>query len=208
MAAWDKEYSRKGGLWRGTTNFALDLPKDSRVLEVGCGNGKNVSALCHRGFELYAVDSSPKAVELTERVVKQLGGEADCRAMDVRSLEFVNGFFDAVVCFHVLGHLLSDERVAAAGECVRVLKPGGKLYFKEFGLKDFRCGKGTLVEEGSFRRRTGIVTHYFSLDEAGALFTRLGLESHLFEDWSVCFRGVSYPRQELNAVFCKPRRKC
>lgn len=204
IAAWEKEYCRKGGLWRGTTNFVLDLPAGSRVLEVGCGNGKNVSALCNSGFELYAVDSSPKAVELTGRVVRQLGGAAQCRVMDVRSLGFSNSFFDAVVCFHVLGHLLSGERAEAAGECVRVLRPGGRLYFKEFGLKDFRCGKGTVVEEGSFRRRTGIVTHYFSLAEARALFAGLELESRLVEGWSVSFRGVSYPREELSAVFRKP----
>lgn len=204
IAAWDAEYRRKGGLWRGSSGFRLDAPQGSHVLEVGCGNGKNASALCTQGFRLVAIDSSSEAIELTRQTVALIGGSCDCRVADVRELPFKASSFDVVICFHVLGHLLEKERAVAAAECSRVLKKGGRLLFKEFGRKDFRCGWYDEVEKHTYQRKTGVLTHYFDKAGVKALFPSLKQEKYWTEDWTVHLRGVAYPRQEVNAVFVKP----
>ncbi len=206
-AAWERAYAKKRIQWRGTTNFDPQLPRGARVLEVGCGNGKNVSALADRGFKLYAVDYSPQAISLCKELPSFKKSGVKFKVMDARKLEFREGFFDAVVCFHVLGNMLAADRRKAAAEASRVLKSGGKLFFKEFGAGDFRFGKGLRVEEDSFKRRTGIVTHYFSgRKEVEELFPGLTLEEFDSERWRVHYDGKALPREEVRAVFIKGAR--
>ncbi|MEW5955433.1 MAG: class I SAM-dependent methyltransferase [Candidatus Micrarchaeota archaeon] len=203
LLAWERDYRRRGTVWRGTTNFA-PLSLKGRVLELGCGNGKTASALSLReSIELHAVDSSPTAVKLCRELVDRIDGKAVVREANGLKLGYANGFFDAVVCFHYLGHLPVAERLKAVEEACRVLKRGGKLFFKEFGTKDFRFGKGKQVEENTFVRGNGILTHYFSQQEIRGMFPALEPESIEPEEWKVLLRGKEYRREEINAVFRK-----
>lgn len=203
MDAWEKEYSRKGRLWRGTTNFKLELPGKSRVLELGCGDGKNLSAISTQGFEVHAIDTSMKAIELCKEYLKHFGGKADFHLMDARNLKFTANHFDAVFNFHCLGHLLEEERKKAASEALRVLKEKGKLFFKEFGSRDFRTSKGREVEEMTFERKTGIITHYFTVHEVKELFPECNFIELKEDSWSVYYSGKKYLREEILAVIEK-----
>ncbi|MFH0973540.1 MAG: class I SAM-dependent methyltransferase [Candidatus Micrarchaeota archaeon] len=214
-AAWERAYARRRIAWRGTTNFAPQLSRGARVLEIGCGNGKNLSALagkdCEKNYEIHAVDYSPQAIALCKQspVLKNAGIKFE--VMDARALRFKNNFFDAVACFHVLGNMLAGDRKQAAREAQRVLKNGGKLFFKEFGRGDFRFGRGIKVERNSFKRRTGIVTHYFEgknegRNEVKELFGELELRDFESERWTVRYAGEALQREEINAVFIKSRR--
>ena len=89
---------------------------------------------------------------------------------DARLLPFRKNSFDAVFAFHVTGHLLLQGRGALACEVARVLRVGGNLFFREFGAEDMRNGQGDEVEESTFRRGSGVLTHYFSEREAEDLF--------------------------------------
>lgn len=195
VKAWEKDYKRKGAVWRGTTNLVLDLPKGSRVLELGCGNGKTASALSLQPMELHAIDVSPTAVKLCAELVRRVGGTADVRVMDGLSLDYPDGFFDAVIAFHYFAHFYADEREQAAKEAQRALRKGGRLYFREFGTRDFRNGKGKKVEDGTFQRGRGIITHYFTVGEAKELLKPLKAETAETEDWTVCLRGENHARQ-------------
>jgi len=197
LRSWDAAYERGALAWRGTTNFEPKpaLRKGSRVLELGCGNGKTASALSLQPVELHAIDVSPTAAKLCAELVKRVGGKAVVKQMDGLSLNYKDGFFDAVVAFHYFAHFYADERLQAVREARRVLKKGGKLYFKEFGSKDFRNGKGAQVEEKTFKRGKGIITHYFTIGEAKELLKPLTVETAETENWTVCLRGVEYARQ-------------
>lgn len=43
--------------------------------------------------------------------------------MDIRNISFSNNQFDCIICYHVLEHILDDEK--AMRELYRILKPGG-----------------------------------------------------------------------------------
>jgi len=70
------------------------LESRSRVLDVGCGAGRAALWLQGRGHEVVAIDISPLALE-----VSRARGVKDCRLMDVRDLDFPEGYFDTVVMF-------------------------------------------------------------------------------------------------------------
>ncbi|HJJ31728.1 MAG TPA: class I SAM-dependent methyltransferase [Methanocorpusculum sp.] len=188
------DYCLRGRRWGGAAEVP-SLPAGAAVLETGCGNGKSLHAFLSAGVRAFGVDISYEAV--------RLAGSAHAVAADIRHLPFKDGVFDAVFCRHVLGHLFESDRGAAAAELLRVVKPGGSLYFMGFGTDDFRFGSGTESECHSFLRGDGIMTHYFTADEVSGYFCGCSSADVFEKRWTLRVRGVEYPRCEVCGVFVK-----
>ena len=189
---WDEDYRTRGALWGGATGRLPDLPPGSRVLETGCGNGKTLAAMTAGGWITVGVDSSPHAVRLAA------SGESPVVVGDICALPFSDATFDAVFCWHVLGHLPGPEMPAAARELFRVLKPGGPLFCKVFSRNDMRYGKGCETGKHSFLRGDGVVTHYFDTAELQDVF---GEGTLTVSAWKMRVRGTLYHREEICGVF-------
>ena len=198
---WDEDYRKRGNLWGGAPAPLPDLPAGAAVLEVGCGNGKTLAALARQHPDVTAVDTSPHAVALARRHP----GTATARiaVADARCLPFCDGAFDAVFLVHVAGHLPAPGRRAAASEVCRVLAPGGTVFFRGFSVEDMRTGKGAETERHTYRRGDGIITHYFTEDEAAELFAPLVPVRVRTHRWRMRVRGRDLPRAEVEAVFRK-----
>lgn len=198
LQAWDQDYIRRGRVWGGSVRGLPDLPEGSRVLEMGCGDGKSLSAM-PIGWRVVALDLSPQALRLA-RKVKESGSFilADgCR------LPLQSESFDAVFAIHVAGHLFEEERRAFAGEAARVLLPGSRLFFRDFSREDMRAEQGEEVEPGTFQRRSGIITHYFDEREVESLFSGLERDFIHTRRWNMRIRGKENVRAEVEAAFVK-----
>jgi len=206
LLAWNPEYRDKGRIWRGAPPKLPDLHPGSRVLELGCGNGKTLAAMMKRPWRIAALDLSPLAVRLGEKIAaffQDPPSEADLLVADGASLPFQDETFDAVFAFHVIGHLRQGDRRRAAREAARVLKADGHLFFIEFGVEDMRAGKGLEVEPRTFRRGGGVLTHYFSEVEVLDLFDMLRPVSIRTDRRSTRIRGQDHLRAEVGAEFAK-----
>ncbi|RPJ74308.1 MAG: class I SAM-dependent methyltransferase [Desulfobacteraceae bacterium] len=115
-----------------TVDFGrLELRPGSRVLDVGCGSGRHVSAayLLPRtvtvGVDAAAAELAAARERLMfhDRLGAHGGGRWHLCAADGMRLPFAAEVFDAVVCSEVLEHLFSPDQAVA--EMMRVLKPGG-----------------------------------------------------------------------------------
>lgn len=105
--------------------FARLLPAGGRILELGCGGGRDAEALIHRGFNVHPTDGSP---EMASQAAERLGRPV--RVMRFDELSDV-GLYDAVWANASLLHV---PRPALGGVLARVfaaLKPGG-LHFASF----------------------------------------------------------------------------
>jgi SAM-dependent methyltransferase len=172
-----------------------------------------------RGWHIVAIDISPRAVMLTRSIIREIaasGQRSDCKdtcskgltedvepiAADGRLLPFRDGAFDAVFAFHVLGHLLGPERSVMAGEIIRVTRRGGLVFFRGFSFDDLRAG-GDEIEERTFIRGDGTITHYFTEEEVLQIFRQLSSTSVTTVRWSMRVGGLDLIRSEIRAAFRK-----
>jgi SAM-dependent methyltransferase len=200
---WDEDYRRRGRLYGGSAPPLPRLPVSSRILELGCGDGKTVSSLVRKDYSVTAIDSSSPAVSLCRHVCTD-PDRLRLLVADGTQTPLKNESFDVVVASHITGHLPGSMRRNLAGEVFRLLVPGGMLYFRDFSVKDFRYGRGEETELGTFTRRNDISTHYFTIEEISALFSGFVVRSLVHHSWAMRIRGTGFHRDELVAELVKP----
>lgn len=200
--AWEKAYTSRGRLYGGSPPPLPALPPQSRVLEIGCGDGKGLSCMLIQDWDVTAIDSAPAAIKLC----LNLKGRETARGLfvaDVIHLPFRPASFDVIFCTHILGHLDDHGRRAGAAESGRVLDKGGYLFFRGFSKGDMRASTGTEIEPGTRLRDGGIRIHYFTVDEITSLFSPLIQIECMLREWNIRIRGKQYRRSEVVAVFRK-----
>jgi SAM-dependent methyltransferase len=109
----------RGYVWTCVKDFLNTVEKHSSLLEIGCGNGKNL--LYRSDLHSVGIDFVPNFVELCQkRGLSVLQGHA-------LSLPFLDETFENVISIAVFHHLSTQERREnAVNEMLRVLKKGGK----------------------------------------------------------------------------------
>ncbi|MGI8587366.1 MAG: class I SAM-dependent methyltransferase [Chloroflexia bacterium] len=97
---------------------------EGRLLEIGCGAGRNLRAFAHYrpDLDLHGTDISRLALTEAERAE----GPIAYRLGDALDLPYPDGSFDIVVLFDVLEHVPDVGRTVA--EIARVLRPGGVFH--------------------------------------------------------------------------------
>ena len=99
-----------------------------RVLDVACGSGVIAKHAAKRGGSVIGVDLAPRMLELAAR----LNPDCTFREASVESMPFEDGWFDALVCAFGIGHF--PDAPAAAAECARVVRAGGRCAFAWWDL--------------------------------------------------------------------------
>ena len=147
-----------------------------RVLDAGCGGGRNLVYFLRHGFTCFGVDRDPAAIEQVRALAAQLAPQLPAdnfRTGELDQLPWADATMDAIVCSAVL-HFARDldhfDRMVA--ELWRVLAPAGLLFARlasNVGLEHAVGAAGSRVRlpDGSDR---------FIVDEAMLLerTTRLG----------------------------------
>jgi tellurite methyltransferase len=103
-----------------------------RVLDAGCGDGRNLVYLLQRGFECFGIDRDPAAVAHVRALAAALSADSlagNFVAGELDRLPWGDGSMDAVVCSAVL-HFADDAAHFGRmlGEMWRVLAPGGMFF--------------------------------------------------------------------------------
>ncbi|MDD1706994.1 MAG: class I SAM-dependent methyltransferase [Methanoregulaceae archaeon] len=201
QGAWDREYCSRGRIYSKAPQGLPSLASGSIVLEAGCGDGKTLTAMVSRAWEILAIDFSIEAIRLCQK--NPFLPEVVCIQADMRTLPFKEESFDGVFLSHSIGHSLESARLYIAREAARVLKSGGRLFFRAFSSGDFRAGTGTMIESNTWIRGYGIQTHYFTEPEVISLFSHLHQVELKETCWSMMVRGRTLKRAEIVAEFMK-----
>ena len=179
---------------------AAQVRPGATLLDVATGPGSLALEATKLGMICTGVDLSPGMIQLAEKSNPGI----DFRVADVEHLPFADASFDAVVCNFGLGHFPYPG--ASVAECVRVLKPGGRIalswwadpskqriqgLFRE-AITEIGAAPPADVPQGHAIYRFAN-THEFRNLLEGANLTDVGIEDHqttyLIPDIDTLWRG-------------------
>jgi len=103
-------------------------PKNKRILEVGCGQGKTSYLLAKESEGYWAIDVDPKVIALARKdLSKQLQDKVNLGVRSGIDTKMPKAFFDIVLMQLCLHEISVQEQGLALVEAHRVLKSGGKM---------------------------------------------------------------------------------
>ncbi|MGN0658283.1 MAG: class I SAM-dependent methyltransferase, partial [Emergencia sp.] len=118
--------------------FLQKIPAGGRILDLGCGSGRDSRQFLDRGFRVTAVDGSAALCQLAER---HIGQEVLC--MDFGEMAFEECFDGVWACASLL-HVPRDSIKGILARVSDALVPGGVLY------ACFKAGTGERNSGGRF----------------------------------------------------------
>lgn len=120
--------------------------KDSKIIDVGCGNGRNMMYLIkNECSHVEGCDVSDEFVSIcTSKSLK-------VQQENILHLSYADNTFDNVICVAVIHHLSTVEhRLQAIRELTRIVKPGGTILiqvwaFEQKYSKTVYCEKDVMI---------------------------------------------------------------
>ena len=106
--------------WTCVEEFLDNVPKNSLIGDIGCGNGKNM---------LYRNDCFNYGCDFSKELIKIcLQKDLNVITGDVLNIPYKDNLFDYTLCIAVIHHLSTEEkRKKSIQELIRITKPGGKI---------------------------------------------------------------------------------
>jgi len=133
----------------------------SRILDAGCGSGRNLVYFLREGYEVFAVDLDPLAIDDTRRMAAFFApalSAGNFRIEPVEAMSFPDAFANTVLLNAVLHFARDEEHFAAMVKGAwRVLAPGGILFCRmasTIGMErqiELVSGRHYLLPDGSER---------------------------------------------------------
>ncbi len=123
--------------WPETVEFVEALPEKSRVLDIGCGNGRNMILPRRLGHEVVGVDFSINLLRIAQEKLsmRELADSGHIVGGDAASLPFKEDIFDAALYIATLHHIPSEkDRLRSLEELKRCLRPGGSALISVWAL--------------------------------------------------------------------------
>ncbi len=167
-----------------------------RILDAGCGTGRNLQALLDAGALPSGIDFSAGMLAVAQRKFPQV----ELRQADLQErFPFADAAFDAALCA-LIGEHLSDL-AAVCDEVFRVVKAGGRFVFSVYHPWLAEAGKEANFEKDGWNYRLGAYKHTaedYANALAGAGF--INLTRHEF----ICDETIVAAAPNAQKYFGKP----
>ena len=153
----EKAWNELAKVWKGyrTRPFKdveallslLSSSKKGKILEIGCGNCRNLLPFAKAGFECYGIDFSKEMLKFAEQFARKNEVRIQLKQARAEKLPFKSNSFDYVLNIAVLHHLKKKEQVLAVKEMFRILKPEGKALISVWNKLNPKFWKFLLKKE-------------------------------------------------------------
>ena len=100
--------------------------KPGKILDIGCGNCRNISIFSSKGFKCYGIDFSKNMIEKAKRFCDKYNAKIELKKGEAEKIDFPDESFDYALCLNVLHCIETGKREKAVREIKRVLKPEGE----------------------------------------------------------------------------------
>lgn len=115
--------------YKRNINF-INLSKNEKILEFGCGRGELVLFYRKQGFDSIGVDYSKEAIALAVQKQNDLSIEGElfyCSSFE--NVQFKDESFDVIYASEFIEHISKHEFDQFLDICIKLLKPGGRVVF-------------------------------------------------------------------------------
>ena len=106
--------------------FGVSFPQASKILDVGCGSGRDLAVLASLGFDAYGVDATPEFVDIAQCTHSELRGRITVGQLPELGQPF-GGEFDGILCCAVLMHLDDITLLNSVRSFREALKIDGRI---------------------------------------------------------------------------------
>lgn len=161
-------YESKWGNYSGLENIAdnfISYLNGKKVLDVGCGPGRDSKYLYDKGFEVVGIDLTNNFLEIAKAKVPR----AKFYKMDMRNLGFKNQSFNGIWCNGAFLHIPKNQNNKTLKEFYRVLKPEGIMYLS------VKLGEGEKIVEKDYWKGRKLFIYYLE-NEISDLLKNNGFE--------------------------------
>lgn len=199
---WDKVYSNDSAFFgEEPSDFAQKCYSDfkrydvKRLLELGCGQGRDSVFFASNGLDVYAVDSSKVAIENINQKIRGKNISLHLSYFEVRqTLPFDSSHFDAVYSHMFYNMRFTDVELSFLfKESSRVLKNNGLLYFSVRSDNDVLYNKGKKIGNNIYEIN-GFQIRFFSKPQISSFLSDYFEIKNITED----YEGAA----NLYLVFC------
>ena len=132
-----------------------------KVLDAGCGEGRNLMHFINSGYDVYGIDINPMAIKALQFIVSSIRPDLSkhhFKEEDIASLSFPDNTFDLIIASAVL-HFARDHDhfYKMVEQLIRSLKSGAMLFIRmasDIGIENLAVPKGSgrfLIPDGSER---------------------------------------------------------
>jgi SAM-dependent methyltransferase len=166
--------------------YSVPDRKRIRILEVGCGPGRNIWFLAREGFSFAGIDGSitgiVRATRRLDEDVPDWRSRGELRVGDIANLPFADASFDAVIDVEATYANSWEAAKAIFSGMARVTKPGGKLYSQTFATGCWGDGTGQPAGHGAWHCSEGPLagaglTRFTKLEQVSELIGGFEVES-------------------------------
>ncbi|QLJ53478.1 MAG: hypothetical protein Sv326_1303 [Candidatus Fermentimicrarchaeum limneticum] len=146
-----------------------------KIIDIGCGSGKDSFFLAKEGFTVFALDSSQQSIGFVrDRVEHGKVKNVHPILAEASRMKFPDGTFDAAVNHRVLDLWKKNEIKTIVDEMERVVKDGGVVLVSMASVnskiyEEKLLGLGKEIEPGTIHYK-GFTMHFFSEEEIRDLF--------------------------------------
>ncbi len=169
---WDSYWGEEKKLeyWQKPDESILKLikefdPKQTKVLDLGCGIGRHAIVFAQNGFDVVALDSSEEGLKELKEEIKNHRFKIKIVLGDYLETIFEKESFDIIISYNVIYHGIRDDFKKAVKICKDYLKPKGTLFFTCPSRDDGKYGSGEKVASNTYRSLNSVHPgdiHYFS----------------------------------------------
>lgn len=108
--------------------------KVSKILDLGCGAGRNLLYLAKQGFEIYGLDYASEGINLIKKQLKEHGLETKLTTSSFyKKLPYQDNYFDAIISVQSIQHGTNKQITHTIKEMERVLKNKGLIFITVSG---------------------------------------------------------------------------
>ena len=122
-----------------------------RLLDAGCGEGRNLPYFINNGLEVHGIDTNPQAIKMLQMMYKDQRDKF--KVGSIEQLEYDDDYFGTIICAAVLHFATNKDHFMLMMEALsRTLKPTGNLFIRT------ACDVGLNTNDGSDQGFTYLLT--------------------------------------------------